>query len=118
MAVASSPLSPPVWFCCLNPDERNILVATVFSFLSSVGLGVPYDGWELLWLTVGLSREDRKTAFLEIFPCRVAELPPVEGEPIELWLFFDDGFWWQDMATVILAGGGECPEGCGRWYPP
>lgn len=108
----------PVWYCCMQPAERNILVATCFAFLSSSGLGIPYDGWELLWSVVAPSRSLRLETFLRTFPLIKAELPPVEGEPLEIWLFFDNGFWWQDMVTVLLAGGGDCPEGCARWFPP
>ena len=106
------------WYCCLNPEERAILATCADAYVTTLGVGIPCDIFDLFWVVVLRSREGRKAAFGEIFFLEETQLEM--GDPVELvclWTFTNISFWIEAV-TFVLSPASLCLGGCDRWYPP
>lgn len=105
------------WFCCLNPEERQILRQCAEGYVLSFGEGVPCEIYDAFWLVVTRSRNNRRAAFRAIFGLEEGELViPPATEPTCVYTYTDDTFWLEVVA-YILAPESACLDDCERWRP-
>lgn len=104
-------------FCCLNPDERSAMRGTAIGLTETLNLGIPVALWDVLWLPLIPSRDERKAAFINLYLLEVVEvefgLPPVLTDVVRA----TDFIFWLLVDVLVLSPSGACLDGCSLCVP-
>lgn len=99
-----------LWWCCLNPRERN-LVILMLPFFSSTDAYFPRASFDAYWASVGMSGTGAMAmAFINLYALTEGVHPLPGGGEIPV-LFYDIGYWTQVLAFSITAAF-TCTEPC------
>lgn len=99
-----------LWWCCLNPRERNTLVALVISWLTNP----TYIGRASFDLIVATTGENSSITMLEYFMLHYGleyELIPCGEDCFIDAVVFTSGFWAQ-LAVFSTSGSFICAGRC------
>jgi hypothetical protein len=101
-----------VWFCCLNPREREVLRGTILGLALTVEQFIIRGVWETFWFSYPGNGEAVREAFRSIYGLGIDTIalgePPV---PVEV-LVPTDPLQWLSWGVYLLDPVSACPEGC------
>lgn len=111
-------LYPELWFCCINPVERQVWRGMQQAFLLTLYSFVPVDVWNALWLFADGDVQRRKELFLVSGSLSIVTMeigsPPV---PTDVVVTSRSGDWIL-LTGFLLTPEGACLDGCQRFTPP
>lgn len=108
----------PVWFCCLNPVERQVVRGMAEALPLTLFIGVPLEVWDALWFGAVGVNQDRIDSALSSYVLEIVTIAPTEEEPEVTLVRPTDLSWWVSASLWILLPSAACLGGC-TWvhYP-
>lgn len=104
------PFAFKIWWCCLNPVERNISTALILIYSSLAGF-VTVSEYEALWAASGVgSPLKRGEAYRASYWLEPGVWDPSGEDPIDVYYF--DLVFWLEFSVFFFSPDSSCAGGC------
>lgn len=99
-----------LFWCCLNPRERNVLTALLAFYALGTGY-ITEDEYTVLWATQGyLTTNKLVVVFDQTYGLRKSQITDIEGNVIDIRVF--DGWFWPALVIFSFENGLFCANKC------
>jgi len=107
-----------LWWCCIPDAERQNLRATAEALVLTLGIGLPKDIWDALWVTFGVTDAERIAAWLPLYHAEIVTIEDAETPYEAVTARSGWGEWWAEIALWLLNVDSGCADGCPQSQRP